>query len=538
MVKVVSQVLLIICCPLAVSAESALATDESRGIYFEKRAYQPQELPAFAGARDGLPSPVLGGNPGWVDMYWKCWEIAFRGLKQPPPGSPLVSNWLDEAFSGHIFQWDTIFMMMFARYGHEMFPAIQSLNNFYCLQRRSGFIGREYREADGAIIHFDHGGGLFAPTGWKNVVNPPLFSWAEFESYRVTGDRARLAMVLPVLEKYAEWLDREGDPDAEDWETHGRKAQASVHGLYWNTPLGSGMDNTPRPAQKGAGWVEMSAQMVIMYANLALICDQLELADKAHAYRSRATAIGELVNRWCWSEEDGFYYDVRADGSQFTKKTSGGFWPLLAGIASPGQAERLVQHLRNQNEFWRAIVFPTLAADEEEYAEYGGYWLGGVWAPTNVMVIKGLEKYGFEDLAAEATERYLAGMYAVFKETGTVFENYSPEHLAPGRPAKPDFVGWTGCGPIQLLIENVIGLRPEAAGRTLTWRLRRSDRHGVRRLPVGESSVSLICERRSDPREPAQLTVECGGPCRLVIEHPAGTKSFDLGVGTHRLQAP
>lgn len=380
MVKIAIRILMITFCALSVSEQLLLAADQPRGMYFEKSTYVPQELPTFDGARNGLPSPILDDDPGWVDMYWRCWEIAFQGLKQPPPGSPLVSNWLDEAFSDNIFQWDTIFMMMFARYGHEVFPAIQSLDNFYCLQRPSGFIAREYREADGTIIHFDHQGGLFSPTGWKNVINPPLFSWAEFESYRVTGDRTRLATVLPVLEKYAEWLDREGDPDAVDWEANGRGAHGSVHGLYWNTPLGSGMDNTPRPADKGAGWVEMSAQMVIMYANLALICEQLDLADQARSFRSRAAAIGDLINRWCWNEEDGFYFDVRADGRQFTKKTSGGFWPLLAGIASPTQAGRLADHLQNQDEFWRPIVFPTLAADEDEYAEYGGYWLGGLWS--------------------------------------------------------------------------------------------------------------------------------------------------------------
>ena len=32
----------------------------------------------------------------------------------------------------------------------------------------------------------------------------------------------------------------------------------------------------------------------------------------------------------------------------------------------------------------------------------------------------------------------------VFQKTGTVWENYAPESAAPGEPAKPDFVGWTG----------------------------------------------------------------------------------------------
>jgi len=274
---------------------SAVGFAQDLGKYFTKNEYVPQSLPLWVEAKELLPGPILGESPGWVDMYWKSWEIAFRGYKQPPVGSPFVSNWLDEAFSENIFQWDTIFMIMFARYGHMVFPAIESLDNFYCMQRPSGFIGREYREVDGKLIHFDFDGGLFSDKGFKNVINPPLFSWAEVESYRVTGDKSRFEMILPVLEKYAEWLNRDGDPDAEDWETNGRKSKSAEHKLYWNTPLGSGMDNIPRPVEKGSGWVEMSAQMVIMYNNLAVICDELNKSDKADFYRNEAKVIGKRI---------------------------------------------------------------------------------------------------------------------------------------------------------------------------------------------------------------------------------------------------
>src|SRR4029079_271099 len=102
---------------------------------------------------------------------------------------------------------------------------------------------------------------------------------------------------------------------------------------------------------------------------------------------------------------------------------------------------------------------PTLAADQKDYSSKGDYWKGSVWAPTNLAIIKGLEHSGYEDCAAESTEAYLAGMYEVFKKTGTVWENYAPDSYDQGNQAKPDFVGWTGDGPIALLIENVIGLR-------------------------------------------------------------------------------
>ncbi|HEY8994721.1 MAG TPA: hypothetical protein VIM71_08680, partial [Lacunisphaera sp.] len=212
----------------------AIASTGPRGTYFTKKTYTPEPLPTFGQARKQLPSPVLDSRPDLVALYWKCWELAFTHLKTPQPGSPYVSNYLDAAFSRNIFQWDTIFMMMFARYGHGAFPDIQSLDNLYCRQHDNGFICRELRP-NGADFYYE---------GPINAVNPPLFSWAEVESFRVTGDKSRFAEVYPVLEKYVAWLNTDGDPtnyNADpDWINHGRRAAQSVHHLYWNTPLGSG----------------------------------------------------------------------------------------------------------------------------------------------------------------------------------------------------------------------------------------------------------------------------------------------------------
>ena len=46
---------------------------------------------------------------------------------------------------------------------------------------------------------------------------------------------------------------------------------------------------------------------------------------------------------------------------------------------------------------------------------------------------------------------HLCNVVAVFKQTGTVWENYAPARVAPGQPSRRDFVGWTGIGPIAFL---------------------------------------------------------------------------------------
>jgi len=131
-----------------------------------------------------------------------------------------------------------------------------------------------------------------------------------------------------------------------------------------------------------------------------------ENARQSKAFRDEAKSIGDRINKWCWNEEDGFYYDVQSDGTQYKVKTLGGFWPLLAGIASKEQAERLVTHLKAIASL-PPFVFPSLAADEPQYQPTATTGAAGVGAD-QFMVIKGLESYGYEDFAIEATEKYLA----------------------------------------------------------------------------------------------------------------------------------
>ena len=486
----------------------------SRGDYFSKKHYTDAPIPTFAEHRAELPVPVLDDAPEYVEMYWRAWELAFAHFKKPPHNSPFVSNYIDEAFAPQIFQWDTIFMIMFSRYAFPIFPTVQSLDNFYVRQHRSGYICREIFEADGRDFYYE---------GVANTVNPPLFAWAELEAARLSGDTARLRLALPPLEKYAAWLET------------GRRSTKTVHRLYWQTNLGSGMDNMPRT---GSGWVDMSAQVVIMDHAMAGICDVLGKQDAALAYRRHAEEIAGLMNRFMWNAEDGLYYDVDDQGKQIRWKTVACFWPMLAKICSPEQAERLMLHLKDPKSFWRTIPFASFAADQPGYRPDGDYWLGSVWAPTNVALIKGLERNGYEEFATAATEKYLDGLFRVYRKTGTFWENYAPDNVARGSQSKPDFVGWTGCGPIQLLLENVIGVRCDALKKRIDWILKRRDRHGIERLRIGDATVSLLCAPRATFASPATITATTDRPLELVVHHAAGLTTFSLTPGVQTLRVP
>lgn len=487
-----------------------LLAQEQRGRYFYKKEYVPAELPVFEAVRAGLPSPVCDENPEWVELYWKAWEIAFSNLKQPPAGSPLVSNWVDEGLSPQIFQWDTHFMVMFGRYASHIFPFIESHDNFYARQHDNGMICRILNEADGVDHHWGLG------PNYARTINPPLFSWAEMEYFRFSKDTLRLERVVEPIERYVAWVEEN------------RKAHGTEHSLYWSNGQASGMDNTPRdmgrPSPNGdihsatdaMGWVDMSSQIKMCYDNLAEIYTVLGKKKKAKVFRKKATALAERINRYMWDDESGLYYDVDTASLRTPWITTATFWPILAGISSPEQTARLVDAIKDEDLFWRCLPLPSLAANQPYYDKCGCYWRGGVWAPTTYMTVKGLQKNGYEELASVIARRNMTAMYKVYESTGTIWELYSPDMYMPATDAtgvnmvKPDFVGWSGLIPISMFIENIIGIRADAAENRVVWHSTSDMRHGIQELRFGDVITSLV-------REGERLEVESNMEYTLML---------------------
>lgn len=498
-----------------------LAQDnEARGRYFYKKTYVPAELPRFEESRDRLPSPIWDDNPRWVELYWKAWEIAFSNFKQPPAGSPLVANWIDEGLSPQVFQWDTHFMVMFGRYAAHIFPFIESHDNFYARQHDDGMICRILNEADGVDHHWGLG------PNHARTINPPLFSWAEMEYFRFTKDTARISQIVLPIEKYVEWVEKN------------RRATGTEHMLYWSNGQASGMDNTPRdigrPSPDGdihsatdaMGWVDMSSQIKMCYDNLAEICTILGKKKQGKEYRKKSAALAERINRYMWDAETGLYYDVDTASLRTPWITTATFWPMLAGISSPEQTARLVSAIKDENLFWRPLPLPSLAANQLHYDKCGRYWRGGVWAPTTYMTVKGLQRCGYEELASIIAMKNMYVMYKVYESTGTIWELYSPEMYMPATDAtgvymvKPDFVGWSGLIPISMFIENIIGINADAVTGKVVWRSTSEKRHGVEGLRFGNVVTTLV-------RDGSTVTIESDNEYTLVLNG----KEYNISKG-------
>jgi len=511
---------------------------DAKGIYFARKTYEPMPLPTFDETKEKLPAPIFDEDPDYVRCYWKAWELAFKNLHEPSLESGFVSQFIDAAFNQNIFLWDTCFMTMFCNYAHPYVPGICSLDNFYAKQHEDGEISREINRATGKDFHQwvnSEGEQLFSRWGYNwqkdlkkeslvykgrnpprpnpkltlDALNHPILAWAELESYRITGDKDRLRLVWQPLVQYYRAL---------------RKYLRQGNGLYMTDS--ASMDNSTRNVwlRNGGTAIDISSEMVLFARNLSEIATVLGMASQARKHEEDAGELTGLINQKMWDSNKNFYYDLALDERRVPVKTIAGFWTLLAGVADDIQAKALAEELNNPETFRTIHRVPTLAADQDGFhAETGGYWRGAVWAPTDMMVIRGLEKYGYDELAKEIALNHLKNVVMVFKETGTIWENYAPQKAARGTPAKPDFVGWSGIAPILFLTEYAVGIKADAITDTIVWDIRSPKRVGVEKFWFSGNTVSLVCEE-PDRDMRRKIKVTCEDSVKLALKMPGRTE--------------
>lgn len=452
--------------------------------------------------KENYPVPIIEGRDDYINLYYKAWETAFvnidyiekEGWKPQLTCMPGV---------GKIWQWDSCIMAFITNYANGELSALNNLDNIYRLQNsENGYISMAY------VINTEK-------EAFGERINPPLMAWAEWEAYLVSGDSSRFSYVMPILEKFFGFIENK---------------RRRPCGLYWfEDPGSSGMDNAPRggyPAVdlKGSDvcHVDLACQQALTAKCLAKMNGVLGNKEKTDFYTEENKRICDLINKYHWSDKGEFYYDFFARGSANEKvkliniKTAAAFWTLVCGAATGERARKVIKHLFNPNEFYTPTPFASLSKDDLNYDPTGGYWLGGVWPPTNLAAIRGLYENGYSSLSKEASVKFLDAMVAVDKDEkyGGIWEVYSPEKNAPatresGDLSRKNFVGWGGLAPITLLIENIIGLHFDADKNTVTFEITHNGKSGIKNMNFNGGNISVECTALSERDGESKIEVTC-----------------------------
>lgn len=481
-----------------------------------------------------IPTPVCEEHPEYYEFYKKAWELAFAHIKDIP-GMP-QTPYMDEAFCDtQVWIWDTCFMTLFCKYAQDVFPGVETLNNFY----EALYGGKPLPEVIPPENEpFWTGATPGVPYNIKVHLadNPPLFAWAEYVNALVRGDAEYLRELLydkGVLQKHYEWIESLRESVKLPNVLLPTCLTAEKYGYRWEGGC-SGMDNTPRgrttehaqgqrPNNPEMLWIDAICQQAlsadIISEMFALVGD----AENAELWRARYDEKKDIINSVYWDEEDGFYYDVdRRDHSFYKVMTTASYWALTSGVASGEQAEKLALRVDEPETMGGDVPLLSLSRSDNDFESDGLYWRGSLWMPTAYASLCGLVRYGFYDVAHRAGVKILEHMYKTYTdyEPHTIWECYSPTKPEPAsaethdHKCRPNFCGWSALGPISIYIECVLGFHTvNAFERRVEWSHPKESwgKVGIKGLRFGDVKTDILSDGK-------KCTVTSSAPYTLVID--------------------
>jgi len=460
-----------------------------------------------------LPVPEWEGNEAAIDCYWGAWKLAWRNIRMPNMENRFLTPYMGTAFNGAVFLWDSCFIVQFADYARRAAPFIRTLECFYTKQHDDGYICREISETTGKDRWETHR---------PRSTGPNILAWAEWLHYERSADEERIARVFPALLAYHRWT---------------RLHRTWPDGSYWSCNLATGMDNQPRYEDEPAlridhhsflTWVDACAHGLLSAETLMRMADLIGREEEVQDLRAESAFLRDYIDSHLWDESSAFYGDRTRNGRVRDLKTIGAYWLLLTSAVPNERLPAFVAHLRDEAEFNRPHRVPSISRSSEAYSATGSYWLGGVWCPTNYMVLRGLQHRGEDALAHEIGCNHLANVVEVWGATGSLWENYAPESAAPGKPAHADFVGWSGLAPIAVLFEQVFGIRPDLPHKRLVLDVRLTEGYGVRRYPLGEGSMDIRVGRRNGEMEKPRVELKSTVPVTVELRWAGGVERLQV----------
>lgn len=324
-----------------------------------------------------------------------------------------------------VWQWDNFFHAL--AYRHiDLRLAEDQLRVLLDHQRQDGMIPDAVHD-EGTVTH------LTFPVD-ADVTKPPLIAWAAWKIYELSHDAEFLNEIYEPLVRWNRWWFEHNDADGD--------------GLCeYRHPFSSGLDDSPlwddgMPVTSP----DLNTYLCLQQEALSKIAHVIGLEDDAAMWALRADAIVVRMIDALWDEEAGLFWAHRA-GRRIEVRTPFSLFPLLTGRLQPAIADRLVAHLADPREFWSRYPVPTVALDDPKFDPWQ-MWRGPTWVNVNYLLIEGLARTGYVEMAQELRRRTLD----LIASQDDIYEYYHP---VSGRnpPKAASLFGWSAAVYIDLAIQ-------------------------------------------------------------------------------------
>jgi glycogen debranching enzyme len=271
------------------------------------------------------------------------------------------------------------------------------------------------------------------------ITQPPFLTIAAEEVFKKDQDKEFLKQVLPKFVKYHKWLLSSRDPDNDGLVSIISPNESGMDELpVFQVAIGfKGLDtarlhyyyrkadllnhryryNAKKILEKDYFNVEdvlFNTVNIEAMRSLARLLEEVGEKSQAKEFETKATKAEASLLEQNWDEEDSIFYSTYHNNHYKAKvKTIASLAPLMLSGLDKKRVDLLVKgHLLNPEEFYLPYPIPSVAKNEVYFV--GGetprykiklLWRGPTWINTNWMVLKGLQKHGYDDLAQEIIDK-------------------------------------------------------------------------------------------------------------------------------------
>jgi len=347
----------------------------------------------FAGPMDTFQQ-VIGRLPPLESLLCE-----HEGL--PHPFIPASDSYFQEQF-----YWDSFFIMQGLKHLGTKGQAVMKgmVENFFAMLEEYGYIPNSYITHDTRtqppflssmvrMVHAASGNGV--DSEWLEMAYGKIVQ--EYMDVWTTGKR----LTSTGLSRYHD----DNDPHNKG----GDPSYGAMQESGWDNTLrfGGSVSSNGRYVERSrvpvCNPVDLNSLLYKYEADLAVLADDLGRRPEAARWRGVAAKRKEIITKYLWDEEQGFFFDYDPEADKaLTTLSLAGYYPLWAGLATEEQAKLMVEKLP---------VFEYdggLSATEKKLSGPNIQWgYPNGWAPLHWLVVNGLRGYGFDQDADRITKKWL-----------------------------------------------------------------------------------------------------------------------------------
>jgi glycogen debranching enzyme len=149
---------------------------------------------------------------------------------------------------------------------------------------------------------------------------------------------------------------------------------------------------------------DLAAFLIVQMDAIAALSERMGEAVAARTWRERGDALTDALVEELWTGER-FAAKLATTGDVVESRSLVPCMPILLGERLPDPIrEALAAAIEAFVTEWGPA---TEHPESPKYTE-DGYWRGPIWAPSTYLIVEGLERSGYRDLALEIAQRFCA----------------------------------------------------------------------------------------------------------------------------------